>query len=137
LACTIPIAENAVNKIEVVIMPPTLHPMDALPPAAARTKKKRKKVAAPAAPAAASNYALTAMPAPSTAAAKKKGKMTDKKKSTEPINLGHCQCGCQQPTLHSIALWQWPMSKNGSPAMLGQSQATLLMNPHLIIDGTR
>ncbi len=53
----------------------------------ARTKKKRKKAAALAVPVAASDNVLTATLTPSTAPAMKKGKTTNKKKATEPIDL--------------------------------------------------
>jgi hypothetical protein len=81
------IAETAGDKIEVIIVPPALTPIDAAPHAAARTKKKRKKATPVAAPAAATNDASTTMSTPSTAPTTKKGKMTDKKKSAEPIDL--------------------------------------------------
>ncbi len=68
-------------------MPPALTPMDAAPHATLRTKKKRKKTTPAAAPAAATDDASTATPTPTTAPATKKGKMTGKKKSAEPINL--------------------------------------------------
>jgi hypothetical protein len=81
------IAETAGDKIEVIIVPPALTPIDAAPHAAARTKKKRKKATPVAAPAAATNDTSTTMSTPSTAPTTKKGKMTGKKKSAEPIDL--------------------------------------------------
>jgi hypothetical protein len=75
------------NKIKVIIVPPTLPSIHAVPPAAARTKKKRNKAAALAVPAAASNNALTVTPTLSTAPATKKGKRTGKKKAAKPIDL--------------------------------------------------
>ena len=81
------IAETASNEIDVIIVLPALPPMDLALHAATRTKKKRKKATPVAAPAAATNDALTAMPTPSTAPTMKKGKMTGKKKSAEPIDL--------------------------------------------------
>jgi len=82
------IAETAGNKIEVIIVPPVLTPIDAAPHAAARTKKRRKKTTPVAAPAAATDDASTATSTPSTAPTAKKGKTTGKnKKSSEPINL--------------------------------------------------
>jgi hypothetical protein len=85
------ITETVGDKIEVIIMPPALTPMDAAPHAAARTKKKRKKKrkkATPAAaPAAATGNASTATPTLTTAPATKKGKTTGKKKSAKPIDL--------------------------------------------------
>ncbi len=81
------IAETASKEIKVIIMPPALCPMDAMPPAAARTKKTRKKAAALAPPAVASNDALATTPTLSTAPTTKKGKTTGNKKATEPIDL--------------------------------------------------
>ncbi len=72
------IAESAGNKIEVIIMPPALPSMDAMPPITARTmEKKRKKAAALAAPVVASDDTSTTTPTPSTAPATKKGKTTN------------------------------------------------------------
>jgi hypothetical protein len=76
------IAESASNKIEVIIVPPALPLIDAVPPTVARTKKNRKNAAAPAAPAAAFVDNSTATPTSSPAPAMKKGKTTGKKKST-------------------------------------------------------
>ena len=81
------ITETAGDKIEVIIVPPALTPMDTAPHAATRTKKKRKKVMPAAASAAATDNASTAMPTSTTAPATKKGKTTGKKKSAEPIDL--------------------------------------------------
>jgi hypothetical protein len=81
------ITETAGDKIEVIIVPPALTPIDAAPHAAARTKKKRKKDTPVAAPAAATDDASTATSTPSTAPTTKKGKTTGKKKSAEPIDL--------------------------------------------------
>ena len=82
------IAETTGNKIEVIIVPPALTPIDAAPHATARTKKRRKKTTLVAAPAAATDDALTATSTPSTAPTAKKGKTTGKnKKSSEPIDL--------------------------------------------------
>ena len=81
------ITETVSNEIKVIIVPPALTPLDAAPHAAARTKKKRKKDTPVAAPAAATDDASTATSTPSTAPTTKKGKMTGKKKSAEPIDL--------------------------------------------------
>jgi hypothetical protein len=82
------IVETAGNKIEVIIVPPALTPIDAAPHAATRTKKKRKKTTPVAAPAAITDNALTAMSTPSTAPTSKKGKTTGKNtKSAKPIDL--------------------------------------------------
>ena len=82
------IAETAGYKIEVIIVPPALTPIDAAPHATARTKKRRKKTTHVAAPAAATNDALTATSMPSPAPTAKTGKTTGKnKKSSEPIDL--------------------------------------------------
>jgi len=82
------IAETAGDKIEVIIVPPALTPIDAAPHAAARTKKRRKKTTPVAAPEAATDNASTATSMSSTAPIAKKGKMTGKnKKSSEPIDL--------------------------------------------------
>jgi hypothetical protein len=81
------ITETASDKIEVIIVPPALTPIDAAPHAATRTKKKRKKDTPVAAPAAATDDASTATSTPSTIPTTKKGKTTGKKKSAEPIDL--------------------------------------------------
>jgi hypothetical protein len=81
------IAETAGDEIEVIIVPPALTPINAAPHPARRTKKKRKKATPVAAPAAATDDASTATSTPSTAPTTKKGKMTSKKKSAEPIDL--------------------------------------------------
>jgi len=79
---------TAGDKIEVIIVPPALTPIDAAPHAAARTKKRRKKTTPVVAPAAVTNDASTALSMPSTAPTAKKEKMTSKnKKSSEPIDL--------------------------------------------------
>jgi hypothetical protein len=73
------ITETAGDKIEVIIVPPALTPIDAAPHAAARTKKKRKK-AQP------TTHRLQRQP--STAPIAQKGKTTGKnKKSAKPIDL--------------------------------------------------
>ncbi len=81
------IAESPRNDVEVIIVPPALPPLDAMPPTIARKKKKRKKATALATPRATSEDSLAAKPTPSTAPTTKKGKMTSNKKATKPIDL--------------------------------------------------